>query len=475
MYCTIKRIRNTDMNPTNSSQGGDALGPVGPSTPQQNAQNTPSTPQAHTPQTAAANIIREQIDALYGNRESGHITSSSPRPNRAPHTSARTYLQQTTPARQTVALGRSENTPVAPATQLLDTQLHQAADEHNPYERTHTPHPQPQAEQWKAYHSAWQNYYQKYYQAYYHQRDQQNQAAEQPAHSDTSKAAYFTGKAPSTTSATAIPETDTADITKDEALFELRQKLLGKVRTQATKLRGSKHFIPVVAALSVILLFVFLQYNRVFIATVNAYVSPGSMDPQNIVIDPSSTTAVSADPRLIIPKINVDVPTVYGVGADHASQMTAMEKGVAHFSIPGANSRPGEIGNTVLSGHSSNDLFDSGEYKFIFAQLEKLNQGDTIYANYEGVRYSYVVTQKEVVLPTQVDKLIYPTNKPILTLITCTPLGTAEKRLLITAEQISPDPSAAATAPQGSGEVSNDPAGIPGNSPTLIERLFGAR
>jgi sortase A len=209
-------------------------------------------------------------------------------------------------------------------------------------------------------------------------------------------------------------------------------------------------------------------------ATVNAYVSPGSIDPQNIVIDPTSSGVVSPESRLIIPKINVDVPAIYDVGIDHASQMSAMEKGVAHFPIPGANSHPGEVGNTVLSGHSSNDLFDPGDYKFIFAQLEKLEVGDTIYANYNSVRYTYVISKKEVVKPTEVNKLVYPTTKPVLTLITCTPLGTARDRLLVTAEQVSPDPAKAASAPASSGESSGENSSLPGaNSATLLEKLFG--
>jgi len=399
------------MNPNNASQGG---GLPNPHAPQQD-------------QSAAANVIRSQINALYG------------------------------------------DSPVATPV---------AADENNPYERTHTPHPQPQADQWKAYHSAWQTYYQKYYEAYYkHQQGQrvaqstaQPQAQGQPSSSQQtaqSKTGYFSQQ-------TDLQQT-TEDLSKDQALFELRQKLLGNVRSRAKKIRGSRHFVPITAALAVVLVFVFLQYNRVFLATVNAYVSPGSIDPQNIVIEPTGQATVSADPRLIIPKINVDVPALYDVGSDYKSQMAAMEKGVAHFAIPGANSHPGEVGNTVLSGHSSNDLFDRGDYKFIFAQLDKLAVGDTIYANYDSKRYTYVITKKEVVKPTEVSKLIYPTNKPVLTLITCTPLGTALNRLLVTAEQVSPDPGAAAAAPSGSGEVSDEQAAIPGNSPTLLERLFGAR
>lgn len=388
------------------------------------------SPNPHSPQddkAAAANVLRSQIDALYGD--------------------------------QPVA---SQSAP------LQDT---------NPYERTHDPHPQPQAEQWKAYHSAWQNYYQKYYEAYY--THQQNQAAQtqQPATTVTTQAStQATSTQPQSyfSHHTDLEET-TEDLSKDQALYELREKLLGRVKHQAKKIRRSKHFVPIAAALTVVLIFLFLQYNRVLIASVSAYVSPGSIDPQNIVIDPTGTADVGPDPRLIIPKINVDAPVFYDVGTDYNSQMDAMAKGIAHFPIPGANSHPGEIGNTVLSGHSSNDLFDAGDYKFIFAQVEKLEIGDTIYANYGGKRYTYVITKKEVVMPTEVNKLIYPTTKPVMTLITCTPLGTAQKRLLVTAEQVSPDPAAAAAAPAGSGQDAGSDAAIPGNSPTFIERLFGAR
>jgi len=414
------------MNPNNSTQGGGVLGPQDPTNPQLTPHQSSHTP-LQQDQQAAANVLRSHIDALY--------TTSGPEAG-------------TTEPTQ----GHHETT--------------------DPYGRVHTPHPQPQAEQWKAYHSAWQDYYQKYYSAYYaHQAHAAHSST--PHASSQENEGYFSAQ-PEQPAQESFA--DSVDISKDEALFDLRQKLLGKVRDRAGKIRRSRHFMPVAAALAVVLVFVFLQYNRVILATVNAYVSPGSIDAQNIVIDPTADSSVSPDPRLVIPKINVDVPAIYGIGADYTSQMAAMEKGVAHFAIPGANSHPGEVGNTVLSGHSSNDLFDGGDYKFIFAQLDKLAIGDTIYANYEGKRYTYVVTKKEVVKPTEVDKLIYPTNKPVLTLITCTPLGTALNRLLVTAEQVSPDPAAAAAAPSGSGEVSNsDNAAIPGNSPTLLERLFGAR
>jgi sortase A len=389
--------------------------PISPLVPERQASYTPAIPdREHPQQAAAANIVRSQIDTLYA---SGSEPTSQPTPE---------------------------------------------DQAQNPYQRTHTEqHHVAQTDQWKQYHSAWQDYYQKYYERYYmgevHKTKQE--LASQPAQ-------LLDGR-----HLEASEPVQDKPLTKQEALYDLRRTLFGHVKRSARKVRGSRHFIPIAAAACVMLVFLFLQYNRVLFASVEAYVSPGNIDPVNIIVDPTLSTTVSPEPKLIIPKINVNVPVVYNTTPDYAAQMKAMESGVAWFGIPGANSKPGQIGNTVLSGHSSNDLLDSGSYKFIFARLEQVNAGDTIYANYEGKRYTYTITKKEVVKPTEVSKLIYPTDKPILTLITCTPLGTALNRLLVTAEQVSPSPSEAPKAPETS---ATQTAEMPGNSPTFFQRLFGA-
>jgi sortase A len=317
-------------------------------------------------------------------------------------------------------------------------------DDVNPYIRNHTEYPTLQTNDWRHYHTAWQDYYQKYYEGFYkHSQKSVKDKAE--------------------------PE---KLLSAEEAVFDIRQELISKVHKSAKKVKKSRHFLPILSGIIVILIFLFLQYNRLLISNVMTYVSPGNIDSQNIVIDPGSNTIVAPEPRLIIPKINVNVPVFYDIGSDYKTQMAAMNNGLAHFAIPGASSHPGQIGNTVLAGHSSNDLLDSGDYKFIFVQLEKLEVGDVIYANYQSKRYTYAVTKKEVVSPNNINKLVYPTTTPILTLVTCVPIGTSVSRLLVTAEQINPDPSKSTTAPPSSEKTTKAP--IPGNSPTLLERLFGA-
>jgi sortase A len=342
----------------------------------------------------------------------------------------------------------------------------QARDE-NPYERSHTAiNTRSQSSEWASYHSAWQDYYQKYYERYYvSQVYQTRQALEARA-----KEAAVGPQLPQLDQSSLESE-QSGSVSRQEALYELRNSLRDKVQSSAKTVRKSRHFVPITAAACVILLFLFLQYNRILFANVEAYVSPGNIDPANLIIDPSTDIAVSPDPKLIIPKINVDVPVLYDTQPDYNSQMKAMQNGVAWFGIPGADSKPGQIGNTVLSGHSSNDVIDQGSYKFIFARLDHLEKGDTIFVNYNSKRYTYTVTSKVVVQPTDVSKLVYTTDKPLLTLITCTPLGTSLNRLLVTAEQVSPDPKAATKS--ATPTTSTKPASIPGSSPTFIQRIFG--
>ena len=100
--------------------------------------------------------------------------------------------------------------------------------------------------------------------------------------------------------------------------------------------------------------------------------------------------------------------------------------------------------------------------------------GDTIYVNYNSKRYIYQITGTKVVKPTDVEALHIGTDKPRITLITCTPLGTALNRLLVFADQISPDPATATTATEAPASSSNATK-MPTAQPTFLERIFGVR
>lgn len=136
---------------------------------------------------------------------------------------------------------------------------------------------------------------------------------------------------------------------------------------------------------------------------------------QSLANIPLPTPGPEQANRIQIPAIGIDAPIVQGDGWEQ------LKKGVGQH-IGSAN--PGETGNVVLSAH--NDIF--GE---IFRDLDRLKPGDeiTIYTNQRA--YTYVVSESQVVEPTQVD-LMESTSQPTLTLISCYPYLVDDKRIAIT-------------------------------------------
>lgn len=380
----------------------------------------------------------------------------------------RIYQQQTINDQQQA----QDDPPAAEITQNIPEQT-------SPYFKTrqHEQHSVDQ-KQWQHYHSSWQNYYQKYYERYYvgavhtaNQTLQQHAQQLQNAHRELEE----------TAANQANNQDENGSISERDALNDLRSELLTKVQDSAKKVRKSRHFIPAISAICVLLVFAFFQYNSVIFSYAQAYVSPGNIDPQNIITDPNASLAVGQEPRLIFPRFNIDVPVVYentmGATAKETDdkQMAAMRKGVAYFGAQGFSARPGELGNFGIAGHSSNDVTDSGAAKFVFAPLLKAKKGDVFYLNYNGTRYTYSVTELKEVKPNGVSALAVGSSKPMATLITCTPLGTADRRLLVFGEQISPDPDAAKSS---SNSDTNDTSNVSapqltGKSPTIFEQLFG--
>ncbi len=321
----------------------------------------------------------------------------------------------------------------------------QLKTDQNPYHRTHT-----ENFDWRTYHSAWQNYYQQYYHRYYTQQIASQHQKNQPH----------------------INQVVTGAETGDQSTFtQLRANIRSAASERAQKFRKSHHFIPIVSALAVGLIFLFLQFNSILFANVKAYVSPGQFSEESAAaIDPSAAVAVGPDARLIIPKINVDVPVDYTVTTLNEKQiLDSLGDSAVHYKLPGADAVPGQFGNTVILGHSGNDIFSHGQYKFVFVLLDKMVAGDTFYMHYQGKQYVYKVTEIKIINPNQVNALHIGNSKAMVTLVTCTPPGSAIQRRLVFAEQISPDPSSAMAAnnDQTSAETT-----IPGTSPTLLDQFW---
>ncbi len=380
-------------------------------------QNPNSSYQDPSPNSQDLNLYYSDPNSDYSSSSSNsdHQNSNSTiYPTKPTSVQPQPITKSTTPENPQTFYNTSDAdyTPETNSTTLKDTPINQQSVD----------------ETWQQYHSAWQDYYKNYYNDYYSKAAQTYLATEKM---------------------------------KSERIAS----------GQATRARRLKHALPFVFVGIFILAILFLQYNRLIFAPIMAYVSPDSGDSASsiVAIDPTITENVSPEPRLIIPKLNIDVPVAFSIAPNDV--MSAMNQGVAQFSIPGANALPGQIGNLVISGHSAGDIYSNNPYKFIFSGLERLENGDLIYINYNSVRYTYQMTRREVVEPSNVAALIYDTDRPMLTLITCTPLGTSRYRLLITAEQISPSYANSETAAPTPETPDSEPS-MPANEPSFFEKIW---
>ena len=364
---------------------------------------------------------------------------------------------------------------------LLDAYKHQNQDYREPTKQA--PAPQVNAEDWRKYHTAWQNYYQKYYGEYYGKAAKEYVARERLKYErgmaeQKRDEEETTQKTPSGVSN--IPGAITSTPSPEEVQNDFKSKIQKKVAKRAKKMRKSRHFIPITVGLSILILGLLFQYNQVIIANAVAYMSPGGTEVNDITsIDPTVTASVHEDPTLMIPKLNVEVPVVFGAKNDTKSMAAAMTNGVANFRVPGASAMPGEIGNFVISGHSAGNVYEGSNYKFIFSGLTRMGEGDLIYMDYASQRYTYRVVGTKTVDPSDVASLRQIANdnagKPMITLITCTPLGTSKYRLLVFGEQIHPVYDGAGSDTPVDGGVDDDSASaveMPKNSDSPLEQFW---
>lgn len=217
----------------------------------------------------------------------------------------------------------------------------------------------------------------------------------------------------------------------------------------------------------VLIVVLFGLFNEMVIAP---FIQPSNHASATPIILSADDVAPSTTPEVIIPKISVEIPVDYSLTSNDENGIeNALEDGVVHYP---STVHPGEQGNAAFFGHSSNNIFNPGKYKFAFVMLHTLVPGDIFYLTYNDKVYTYKVYDKQIVSPSDVAVLNnVPGKTATATLITCDPPGTSLNRLVVWGEQISPDPSGATVATPTTTTVA--PKVINGNGPTLWKRLTG--
>lgn len=162
---------------------------------------------------------------------------------------------------------------------------------------------------------------------------------------------------------------------------------------------------------------------------------------EGLTIPKLDLEVIPPDTRIVIPRIYKNIPVI-GVTSENliARKWEELEKdiqealraGVVHY--PGT-ALPGEKGNSVFTGHSSYYAWDAGRFKDVFSLLHEVQIGDKIVIFHQQKKFVYEVFDIATVAPAQIN-VLNQTEDERLTLITCTPLGTNLKRLVVSAKRI---------------------------------------
>src|SRR6266545_7378980 len=177
----------------------------------------------------------------------------------------------------------------------------------------------------------------------------------------------------------------------------IKKDVIKKVRARESAQRKATQHLQSLAfgiglGALVLVIFLFGLFNEMVIAP---FIRPSSRVDATPIILSSDSVAPNDTPEIIIPKINVQIPIVYG-GQSLAEKdvQKALESGVFHYPTTAV---PGQNGNVAIFGHSRNNILNKGKYKFAFVLLKRLEAGDTFMLQKDGKQYVYRVFDKKIV------------------------------------------------------------------------------
>jgi len=150
-------------------------------------------------------------------------------------------------------------------------------------------------------------------------------------------------------------------------------------------------------------------------------------------------------PSQRIPEVNtqdakeyvISIPSIGIEDADVKIGGLSLDKSLIQY--PGT-ANPGELGSPIIFGHSVSPIFynpsktNPKRYTSIFTKIMTLKKNDKITIQYDGVTYTYRVTNKIEVKPDDTYILEQRYNVRELKLVTCTPPGTFLRRGIVFAQ-----------------------------------------
>lgn len=164
--------------------------------------------------------------------------------------------------------------------------------------------------------------------------------------------------------------------------------------------------------------------------------------PQADLPKPSGDELAAANgPRRYPPRqsavLTVSIPAIglYDVPVADSSSRAALDRGVIHLPETAMPWEEREQKNVYLAGHRIG--YPGTGSRLVFYNLDKLTTGDAIrLRDRSGRVYEYRVTEAFEVAPDASWAMDSVRNRDIVTLQTCTPIPTYERRLVVRADRL---------------------------------------
>lgn len=136
--------------------------------------------------------------------------------------------------------------------------------------------------------------------------------------------------------------------------------------------------------------------------------------------------------RIVIPSIGIDVPIALSPTLNDADILATLDQGAALYPN---GIEPGRLGNTFISAHSTGEPW-KGAYRFAFLRINELEPGNLLHLDYNGTRYTYRMTEQEIVVPSPDFRVESGRPVPTMSLMACWPLWSTQKRMIIHSELV---------------------------------------
>ncbi len=131
--------------------------------------------------------------------------------------------------------------------------------------------------------------------------------------------------------------------------------------------------------------------------------------------------------KLSVPRLKIQ-DAVVEIGGEDLSKSLVHYKGTAI---------PGRFGNAIIFGHSTlPQLYSPKNYLTIFSYLPSLKKEDDIIVDYDGITYTFRVSEMIEVKPEDIQILEQRYDSSYLSLVTCVPPGTTLRRLVVRAKLV---------------------------------------